>query len=435
MSMKVGHVIRSERIRQDMKQIVLAKGICTPSYLSKIERNLIHPSDDVAELLLKRLGIDAGKFHEPDHINSGKEFMELLLESYRTVITKKDKTYTKQQLDMLMTKNPLSYDDSVYYTYLLVTFRFRLILGGELEERKNELDAIEVLTPHFDEFQMYLFTINSGLFYYVSRIFVKSIEFFETALPSLENLILDDWEVAEFHYILGVAYAADNRTLHSIEYVRKALAYFTSKFLMRRVVDCYILMGVIQKQSANYDEALESYLKAREISEEFNLKINISIVLHNIGSLYSITGESKQAVDYYKKSLVVKEEVNRDELLSIYCIAMEYSKMKKRSLVLEWCDKGLDLYARLDDENQESYYHQLAFLKSMHSEQGLCENIAKTTIGFFKDTQEYQTVSKFCIALGDWYFKNNKYKLSATLYQEAHKYGNLYKNITEWEDL
>ena len=435
LSTKVGHVIRSERIRQDMKQIVLAKGICTPSYLSKIERNLIHPSDDVAELLLKRLGVDAKKFHESTHKNNDKEFMDLLLESYRNVITRKDKTYAKEQLDMLMEKNPLSYDDSVYYTYLLVTLRFRLIVGGELEERKKELDALDALTPYLDEFQLYLLNINRGLFYYVTRVFVKSIECFEAAYPSLENLLLDDWEVAEFHYIAGVAYAADSRTLHSIENVRKALAYFSKKFLMRRVVDCYILMGVIQKQSGNYDEALESYLKAREISEEFNLQINHSIVLHNIGSLYSITGESEQAVDYYKKSLVVKEEVQGDELISYYCIAMEYSKMKESSLVIEWCERGLDCYRRLDDENQESYYHQFVFLKSMHSEKGLCEKVAKNTIGFFKDTQEYQTVSKYCIALGDWYFENKKYKLAALLYQESHKYGNLYKNITEWEDL
>ena len=56
--MKVGHLIRAERIRQEMKQIVLAKGICTPSYLSKIERNLIVPSEDIAQLLFNKLGMD-----------------------------------------------------------------------------------------------------------------------------------------------------------------------------------------------------------------------------------------------------------------------------------------------------------------------------------------------------------------------------------------
>ena len=62
--MKVGHLIRAERIRQEMKQVVLAKGICTPSYLSKIERNLIVPSEDIVTLLFNRLGIDVDKYRK-----------------------------------------------------------------------------------------------------------------------------------------------------------------------------------------------------------------------------------------------------------------------------------------------------------------------------------------------------------------------------------
>ena len=65
--MKVGHLIRAERIRQEMKQVVLAKGICTPSYLSKIERNLIAPSEEIITLLFNRLGIDIDKLQENDH--------------------------------------------------------------------------------------------------------------------------------------------------------------------------------------------------------------------------------------------------------------------------------------------------------------------------------------------------------------------------------
>ncbi|WOV89127.1 tetratricopeptide repeat protein [Sporosarcina oncorhynchi] len=433
--MKVGHVIRSERIRQDMKQIVLAKGICTPSYLSKIERNLIHPSDDVAELLLERLGIDATKFHEPDHINSDKEFMELILASYRMVITKKDKTYTKQQLDMLMAINPLSYDDSVYYTYLLVTFRFRLILGGDLEERKIELDAVDGLTSYFDEFQMYLFNINRGLFYYVSGILVKSIHYFEAAFETMNNLSLDDWEVAELHYMIGITYVADNRTLHSREHVQKALSYFSSQFLMGRVMDCYIIMGVVHKQSRNFDESLNAYLKARQICEEFGLNSNLELILHNIGALYGVIGDREKAIKSFKESYEYNSHLTNGQLLSILCIAMEYSKLKNKKLILEWCEKGIKHYELLENEGQASYYHQLSFMKSMYSENGLCEDIAKTSLVYFKENLHYELVSKYSIALANWYFENKKYKLSATLYEEAHKYGNIYRNITEWEDL
>ncbi|MBD7984870.1 tetratricopeptide repeat protein [Sporosarcina sp. Sa2YVA2] len=418
-----------------MKQIVLAKGICTPSYLSKIERNLIAPSEDVAELLLLRLGMDPESFNSPAAQGNEERFYKTMMDSYRNVIVKRDKAYTEQQLHILIEENALSYDDSVYYTYLLIIFRFRLIVGGDLEERRKELDALEELADYFDEFQVYLFNVNKGLFFYVSNFSVKSIESFETAYLLLEDLGVDEWEIAEFHYMLGVAYAADDRTLHSIEHVRKALSYFSGQFQMKRVMDCYIIMGVNQKQSTNYEAALESYLKAKQICEEFRLSQNMGIILHNIGSLYSFMGENQKAIKFFNESLNDKYESKKEQLLTMLCIAMVHSKVKDHERVLEWCDKGIQLYKNLKDESLASYFHELTFLQSLNSEQGLDEKIAKTAIAYFKEKQNYQLVSKYCIAFGKWYFSMNKYKLSALLYEEAHNYGNIYKNITEWEDM
>lgn len=46
----IGLVIKMERLRQGMKQITLSKGICTPSYLSKIENNITLPGEDIITL-------------------------------------------------------------------------------------------------------------------------------------------------------------------------------------------------------------------------------------------------------------------------------------------------------------------------------------------------------------------------------------------------
>lgn len=54
----IGHIIKSERLNQSMKQTTLAKGICSTSYLSKIENNLTVPSEEVITFLLKKLNIE-----------------------------------------------------------------------------------------------------------------------------------------------------------------------------------------------------------------------------------------------------------------------------------------------------------------------------------------------------------------------------------------
>ena len=103
--MKIGHLIRAERVRQDMKQVVLAKGICTPSYLSKIERNQIEPSEDITELLMERLGMDPGKLQENDE-QTELEFEKMLMETYREVITARDFNFTKEKLEYLEQNSP-----------------------------------------------------------------------------------------------------------------------------------------------------------------------------------------------------------------------------------------------------------------------------------------------------------------------------------------
>ena len=55
--MSIGLIIKYERLKQDIKQTNLAKGICSISYLSKIEHNLVEPNPEIIELLLSRLNI------------------------------------------------------------------------------------------------------------------------------------------------------------------------------------------------------------------------------------------------------------------------------------------------------------------------------------------------------------------------------------------
>ena len=52
-----GAVIRGERLRRDWSQEGLCRGICTVSYLSKIEQGKAEGSPDVIRLLLERLEV------------------------------------------------------------------------------------------------------------------------------------------------------------------------------------------------------------------------------------------------------------------------------------------------------------------------------------------------------------------------------------------
>ncbi|WP_318614710.1 tetratricopeptide repeat protein [Sporosarcina sp. YIM B06819] len=431
--MKVGHLIRAERIKQDMKQLVLAKGICTPSYLSKIERNLIFPSEDIVVLLFNRLGIDPSKLQKNDQ-QIEIDFEKMLEATYKEVITNRDENFTKQKLEYLEQHSPLFENQSLYYSYLLILLRFRINLGTNLHERKKEIEDLEALSKDFNPRQMYLYTINKAIYHYYTESRNKSIEYFEDVLLLVEDLPLETWEKAELNYMVGVVYTADSRIFTTIDYIRSALDYFRENFSMKRVLDCYILIGITRKKREQFPEALESYLKAMQICDEFNLHDEKGIVYHNIGSLYGTMGNSEDAILYYKKSIKYRTEKD-SPFISILCLVTEYSKINNHQFVNDWCDKGLTLISQLKNNNFTSYYHHFMFFKSLHSEQGLSDKIIEEAIEYFKLIEDYQYVHKYSIALAEWYYNNRKYKLSSIYYQEANRYGYLYRKIKRWEDL
>ncbi|MFD1929250.1 helix-turn-helix domain-containing protein [Sporosarcina siberiensis] len=431
--MNVGHLIRAERIRQEMKQVVIAKGICTPSYLSKIERNLISPSEEVIRLLFNKLDIAFDSLQKNDH-QSDAEFAKLLKENYKAVITTRNDEFTKKKLDYLEEQSALFENDSLYYTYLLIVLRFRLILGGSLDECSREIGALEKISKSFNSFQIYLFKINKAIYYYATKNRIKSIEYLEGVLSIVDTIALEDWEKAELNYMLGLIYTADNRIFISIEYIRRALDYFRENFLMSRVLDCYVLIGVTRKKSEQFEESLESYLKAKQLCDEFNLYSQKGVIHHNLGSLYGMMGNNKKAIDYFKMSIKYKSDKN-SRLISIFSLVMEYSKMRNKDLVNEWCDKGISLLDQLDSENLSSYYHHFIFYKSVNSQQGLSEEVAIQAINHFKTLQDYQYIYKYSIALAEWYYSNKKYKLSSITFNEANRFGYIYRKKKTWEDL
>ena len=111
--MKVGHLIRTERVQQEMKQVVLAKGIYPLlTYLNRKKFNC--PSEEIVTLLFNRLGIDIDKLQTNDQ-STEISFEKLLKDVYKKVITTRDDHFTRQKLAELEKQSTLFENDSLYY--------------------------------------------------------------------------------------------------------------------------------------------------------------------------------------------------------------------------------------------------------------------------------------------------------------------------------
>ena len=75
-----GYIIYRERLRRNWSQAALCKGICTVSYLSKIESGKAEPSEETVRLLLERLDLEIDQEIEREAVKLADQGWELLFD-------------------------------------------------------------------------------------------------------------------------------------------------------------------------------------------------------------------------------------------------------------------------------------------------------------------------------------------------------------------
>lgn len=431
MELQVGHIIKSERIRQGMKQIVLARGICTPSYLSRIEQNQITASEEIITLLLEKLGININEIIE----EKDDENEPLLLELqglYKEVIQKRDSDFAKEQLANPYLNSKLLEDSELYYTYNLIMIRFKLIAGEDLSVIKRDIELIREQEGILNERQKFLLEVNEAILLYEVNNSKKAISHLEKVVNM--GLKLDDWEQADVNYMLGLAYISDNRMAISLEYIELAQEYFKNKLLVKRVLDCLTLKGIYYKRIKNFIEAEKCYFEAIELCKEFSIREHLGRLYHNLGSFYLSNSREKDGISYMLDSLKYKSEP-KSKLITIHSLVITYSKMNNTDKVIHWCEEGLSLCENIFCKSIKPYFYHFNFYKSLHSKDGLTSDVVKNTLTYFVSLEDYRNARKYAIAFAVELYNEGKYKLASTFFMKANNYKYVNKEIETWEDI
>ena len=85
-------------------------------------------------------------------------------------------------------------------------------------------------------------------------------------------------------------------------YIRESLTYATATGMTKIEAEDYSVLGVIEKNRANYEQALKNHLKALGIKERTNDEHGQAITYNDIGVLYKIMGRFDEALENYLKS-------------------------------------------------------------------------------------------------------------------------------------
>jgi tetratricopeptide (TPR) repeat protein len=150
----------------------------------------------------------------------------------------------------------------------------------------------------------------------------------------------------EGSYDQGLKYASQVLRLSS------SVANKNYPFFKKAKANAYHNIGIIHYYQSNYYQALEYFKKSLIIKEETKDKKAMAGSYSNIGAIYGNQGEYGQAIEYYLKSLKIEEETGDKKGMagSYNNIGNVYNNQSNYAYAIEYYQKSIKISEEIGDK-------------------------------------------------------------------------------------
>ena len=288
-------IIKNERIKRNQTLESMAKGICSISYLSKMENNAIKPSEEYVKALLERVDVN---------------YDEIIDDDYDLEVKKVIKYYFYNEEEKIK---------DVYYKNKKNHFDARVELIGSLVDLiDNKFNDFKEKISEIDEVKNVLKGINSVfLVYLVSQYYIKNYEFKRSYyyLKCLDELNIENYEMKRL-------------IDESLLYIGVVLKKYQLVYKKYQQIKNNEILGYPTARK-NMNELLVSYIEADEFNKEYLQLDFIDVELfvsNNDVLLYIVLLIFIKKHDYYKVLNFISENKIYENkcLLSLYGLIAYY---------------------------------------------------------------------------------------------------------------
>lgn len=310
--MIIGQVIRHERIKRGLTQKDVSSGVCAISYLSLVENGKMIPNEEIASMLLKKLGLDKETLSTKEY-NSVK----VRLDEWYDAIRKRDFKMSNELSTSFQKDYKTGFHDPMLQTYFLLILLRHKVLHSNLRGVKGVLTQLSQLKDYLNN--------NTLIFYYHTLGYYE----YEHGNPNTSILLLkkakklsDQLSVNEpdLNYHSALTYLKLQDSPNVLLSSNLALNEYQNEVNLLRIIDCNILMGIANRKIGNLEEAQHNFksLLSYSLSNEQKGK-----VLHNLGHLYYKSGNYSKAVETLQKTIKVKQG-NIAKVITYYLLSRVY---------------------------------------------------------------------------------------------------------------
>lgn len=412
MEYNYGNLIKIERMRKEMKQAVLARGICSVSYLSKIENNQTSPSEEVLELLFERLGLDVPLYY--DFAEQAKKIEIEIRDILRDALLSRKDSGKQKQIQKYLYHPVVNQSKDLYITLLMTLARFQIMPGGEGDYIKQ----IGWVEDQLSKENKLRFMVMKSLILFDENAKEESFKLLEYLNKEISHASIPDWELADMRYIIGASYYRFTEYLPAIENVKSALEYFQEHFYLERIVECHLIIGLSLKRRRRFSEALAHYHRAVKVISATDRTDYFGMLYNNMGEIYSSLGDQEKALEYFMQSFDYKLEV-KSKLYSVLSLIEGYVNYQNTEEILSWLDKGYEI--KSDRSGLEEFNHHFKIYEycyRTHDKEALIQAL-KAAVIYFETINDYIYIQKYSLWLARELKGSGKYKLATDYYEKV----------------
>ncbi|WP_410984531.1 helix-turn-helix domain-containing protein [Bacillus cereus] len=407
---KIGKQVFYKRLQQKMTQEELCQGICSVSYLSKIENGKIEASEEILQLLCARLEIAVSDLRDVEEEVKAKldEWLNALVHLDKQQV---ERIYNELQAEM---KHVLDFEIINYYNLLYTRY---LIMKRDLPALEEELEKLKKMYKKYSPFQKLLYTYSKGLLYSLQYKYKQALEY----LLKTESMAKEQgYYETGIYYNLALTYSQieiDHMTLY---FANVALEGFRNEYKFRHVINCQLLIAFSYIRKTQYSEAMGIFNHILREADSFADKDNImSIALNNIGYLYYRQNNYAKAKEYYLKSLQYKKEEDLNYIDAMYEISLQCVQLKEFEEARGWIEKGISA-ARKEDRYKSILYLLLMLqYKYFEKKEVYKRFLEMEAVPFFKNEKNVKDLKKVYLELAEYFEESLEFKESNRYYKLA----------------
>lgn len=415
--MEIGERKRQVRLHTGLTQTQLIKGICSNTYISKIESGKAKPSYAFILKIAKVLEVEPEFLLNPNKKNSEPDIQRIYDKYMET------EKVDAQDLALLNLHAKESHSNAtlikIYYVLISYYTQHEMKKAHQLvEQAKNIISDMHSTDENARPY--YLYSVFK--YFYSVKNYSEALHYAEL---HLDSLLQEEQTVRLGKAYLNLATVRakfDEELKLARVYTKKALAIFKEQEYPVGIGNALAQLAIQFHRNELYEESLKTLEELSSFAEEFNKPGYAPILDYNYGRIYQKLGKHELAIEYLLSSIEQDLSVEDEEstIHAVKVLAEIGVQQKKWEEADTYLQKGFDLTTLYNLPN--AHIELLHIRAQMHKarfdfdsyEKDLQQAVQQAQVGKYP-----LLIKEISSELAEHYASVRAYKMATKYYQIA----------------